>query len=66
MQMRSEHRGTMLLKRKVDSLALELHPQGRRIKYQESKIKDLELIWEAQKIFYSCLHNNSDRQSNVG
>ena len=42
----------MLLKRKVDSLALELHPQGWRIKYQESEIKDLELrIEKLKKIF---------------
>lgn len=49
-QTRSEHRGTVLLKRKVDSLALELHPQGRRIKYQESKIKDLELHVRIEKL----------------
>lgn len=39
-QTRSEHRGTVLLKRKVGSLALELHPQGQRIKDQGPRTKD--------------------------
>ena len=39
-QTRSEHRGTVLLKRKVDSLALELHPQGWRIKDQGPRTKN--------------------------